>query len=248
MTLLAVQCRPAAACARKSPLRVHCKETRQDKTRLVRCVLFCSSFSSLLFACLLVCSCWLRVCFSSFSPSDSPMHSSNMSSLTLLAVVGISCSALFVLLVFLVLVLASLFVCYCLFPSIYSPTHLYTQKEQQVAIMHPFPPFTSRTALHVSTTAPRAGHSYAKHTARPSRAQFYTHIPSFSSPSTHMHNANRPLRPYHQNEARFLRHSAFGCCAEHALRSADYHHSGFGQAHDCQAGGSRDLVAGDGVL
>jgi hypothetical protein len=27
-----VQCRPAAACARKSPSRVHSKETRQDKT------------------------------------------------------------------------------------------------------------------------------------------------------------------------------------------------------------------------
>jgi hypothetical protein len=31
--LRTVQCRPAAACARKSPLRVHSKETRQDKTR-----------------------------------------------------------------------------------------------------------------------------------------------------------------------------------------------------------------------
>jgi hypothetical protein len=30
--LRTVQCRPAAACARKSPLRVHSKETRQDKT------------------------------------------------------------------------------------------------------------------------------------------------------------------------------------------------------------------------
>ena len=28
-----VQCRPAAACATKSPSRVHSKETRQDKTR-----------------------------------------------------------------------------------------------------------------------------------------------------------------------------------------------------------------------
>jgi hypothetical protein len=33
VTLRTVQCRPAAACARKSPLRVHSKETRQDKTR-----------------------------------------------------------------------------------------------------------------------------------------------------------------------------------------------------------------------
>ena len=31
--LCTVQCRPAAACARKSPPRVHSKETRQDKTR-----------------------------------------------------------------------------------------------------------------------------------------------------------------------------------------------------------------------
>ena len=30
--LCTVQCRPAAACARKSPPRVHSKETRQDKT------------------------------------------------------------------------------------------------------------------------------------------------------------------------------------------------------------------------
>jgi len=29
--LRTVQCRPAAACARKSPPRVHSKETRQDK-------------------------------------------------------------------------------------------------------------------------------------------------------------------------------------------------------------------------
>jgi hypothetical protein len=32
--LRTVQCRPAPACARKSPPRVHSKETRQDKTRL----------------------------------------------------------------------------------------------------------------------------------------------------------------------------------------------------------------------
>jgi len=31
VTLRTVQCRPAAACARKSPLRVRSKETRQDK-------------------------------------------------------------------------------------------------------------------------------------------------------------------------------------------------------------------------
>ena len=35
--LCTVQCRPAAACARKSPPRVHSKETRQDKTRF-KCV------------------------------------------------------------------------------------------------------------------------------------------------------------------------------------------------------------------
>jgi hypothetical protein len=36
--LRTVQCRPAAACARKSPLRVHSKETRQDKTRLSKAI------------------------------------------------------------------------------------------------------------------------------------------------------------------------------------------------------------------
>jgi hypothetical protein len=33
--LCTVQCRPAAACARKSPPRVHSKESRQDKTSLM---------------------------------------------------------------------------------------------------------------------------------------------------------------------------------------------------------------------
>ena len=35
VTLSTVQCRPASACARKSPPRVHSKETRQDKSLVV---------------------------------------------------------------------------------------------------------------------------------------------------------------------------------------------------------------------